>query len=146
MYGVEVAGGRDSWRDPPLAAQIVQCPRRGAGLPVGLAVDGLLRAAAEDDEGHQRAEHDAQRDHHVAAEAAREDAEGRGGAHDQHERTDHVRQEPLVLFALNLEGLPQLAAALLGGRLAGSLGLGLGGLGLCGCAGFRHSYAPVMTE
>ena len=61
-------------------------------------------------------------------------------AHDQHERADHVRQQPLVLFALNLERLPQLAAALLGGRLAGRLGLGLGGLGGGGIAGFRHLF------
>ena len=40
---------------------------------------------------------------------------------DQHERADHVRQEPLVLFALDLERLPQLAAPLLGCGLAGGL-------------------------
>ena len=71
-------------------------------------------------------------------EAAGEDPERHGGAHDQHERADHVGQEALVLFALDLERLPQLAAALLGGRLAGGLRLGLGGLRRSGITGFRH--------
>ena len=47
---------------------------------------------------------------------------------DQDQGPDHVRQETLVFLALDLERLPQLAAALLGGRLARGFGLGLGGL------------------
>src|SRR5262249_7604494 len=74
------------------------------------------------------------------ADAARQEPEGRGGAHDQHERPDHVGQEAFVLLALDLERLPQLAAALLGGRLAGRLRLGLGGLYRSGITWFRHLF------
>ncbi len=129
VHGVEVPGRGDARGDPPLAAQVVQRPRRRAGLALGLAVDRLLRAPAEDDERDQRAEHDAERDQrHHREGAAAEHPSGHRRGDDQHERADHVRQKPLVFLALHLERLPQLAAALLGRRLAGGLRLGLGGL------------------
>src|SRR4029079_8313870 len=114
------------------------------GLPVGLAINRLLRAPAEDDEGDQRAEHHPERDHHVPGEAARDDSDSHRDGHDQDERADHVRQQPLVLFALHLERLPQLAAALLGGRLAGGFGLGLGCFRGRGIAGFSHLFRILI--
>ena len=111
VHRVQATRGRDAGAEPPTAAQVVQRDAAAPVRPSALRVARFRRAMPEDDKRHQRAEHEAQRDHHVHGKLLGEDPSAIEPAMISTNARPR-RAAAVVLLAPNRERLPQLTALL----------------------------------
>ena len=119
---VHVCVGGDGRLRAPLHAgavlEILYHPGGGAGLVLGPLVEAILHALGEDVHGQHGAEHEA--DDEAKPLGVEDEAEEEANKPQPQERQEHEWDEPLVLLALHVEGLPHLLAGLLAlGALGG---------------------------